>query len=129
MSSGRERSNDTAPPLADSLRPRGPVELTLSEEIQPRRTVLRACGEVDLMTAPELSSRLDAILRGREGEVVVDLCQATFLDSTGLSVLLNAARRLIRQSRRLVVVCGQGPVRQVIELARLEGVLNVTDRC
>jgi anti-anti-sigma factor len=89
--------------------------------------VVRASGEVDVMTAPRLSVELDAILRGQEGDVVVDLSETTFLDSAGLHVLLNAARRLTRRSRRLEVVCGPGPVRHVIELARLDGTLNLAD--
>lgn len=80
------------------------------------------------MTAPQLSSQLDAILRGRDGDVVVDLSQATFLDSAGLHVLLNAARRLTRRSRRLQVACSPGEVRRVIEMARLGETLNLTER-
>ncbi len=79
------------------------------------------------MTAPKLASRLDAILRRRQGDVVIDLRQTTFLDSAGLHVLLNAARRLTRRSRRLGVICGPGPVRHVIELARLGETLNLSD--
>jgi anti-sigma B factor antagonist len=112
-------------PLADSLRPRGPVQLDVTLESGPDRTVVRASGEVDVMTAPRLSAELDAILRGQKGDVVVDLSETTFLDSAGLHVLLNAARRLTRRSRRLEVVCGPGPVRHVIELARLGETLNL----
>jgi anti-sigma B factor antagonist len=80
------------------------------------------------MTAPKLSSQLDKILRGQDKDVVVDLSATTFLDSAGLHVLLNAARRLTRRGRRLSVVCGPGPVRHVIELARLGETLNLGDQ-
>ena len=79
------------------------------------------------MTAPRLSADIDAVLRSREGPVTVDLTQTTFLDSAGLHVLLNAARRLTRRSRQFRVICGPGPVRHVIELARLLETLNVVD--
>jgi anti-sigma B factor antagonist len=113
--------------LADSLRPPGPIQLELFEEVQDTRIVIRAVGEVDVMTAPKLSARLDGILRGQTTDVVIDLREASFLDSAGLVVLLNAARRLTRRSRRLEVVCGAGPVRHVIELARLGETLNLVD--
>ena len=113
--------------MAETLRPAGPIELELSEQLEPGRTVVRARGEVDALTAPKLSAQLDAILRGREGDLVVDLSETTFLDSAGLHVLLNAARRLTRRSRRLEVVCGSGPVRRVIELARLGETLNLAE--
>jgi anti-sigma B factor antagonist len=114
-------------PLADSLRPRGPVQLTVIQEERPGRTIIRAEGEVDVMTAPKLSAYLDSVLRSRDTDVAVDLTETTFLDSAGLHVLLNAARRLTRRSRRLIVVCAPGPVRHVIELARLAETLGVSD--
>jgi anti-anti-sigma factor len=78
------------------------------------------------VTAPKLASRLDAILRSNGGEVVIDLSETEFLDSAGLHVLLNAQRRLTRSSRGLRVLCPPGPVRHVIELARLVETLNVS---
>jgi anti-sigma B factor antagonist len=100
----------------------------VSQEIQPEHTLIRARGEVDVMTAPKLSSQLDRILRGQDSDVLVDLSETTFLDSAGLHVLLNAARRLTRRGRHLSVACGPGPVRHVIELARLGETLNLADR-
>jgi anti-sigma B factor antagonist len=114
-------------PLADSLRPRGPVQFEIVPEDGPDGTVLRAQGEVDVMTAPKLSAEIDSLLRTGRGDVIIDLTETTFLDSAGLHVLLNAARRLTRRTRRLRVVCGPGPVRHVIELARLGETLGVTD--
>jgi anti-sigma B factor antagonist len=121
-------SSDThSPALGASLRPRGPVQFEIVQEDLPDETILRANGEVDVMTAPRLSAQIETILRTRPGNVTVDLTGATFLDSAGLHVLLNAARRLTRRSRGLRVICGRGPVRHVIELARLVETLGVGD--
>jgi anti-anti-sigma factor len=114
-------------PLAESLRPRGPIRLDLDEEDGAEQTLIRARGEVDVVTAPKLASHLDTILRSGNGDVVIDLSDTEFLDSAGLHVLLNAQRRLTRRSRVLRVLCAPGPVRHVIELARLIETLNVTD--
>ncbi|MFL5824738.1 MAG: STAS domain-containing protein [Solirubrobacteraceae bacterium] len=115
------------PALADSLRRPGPIHLEVLEEHHVGETVLRALGEVDLMTAPRLAAHLDSVVRRGHDDVVMDLTGTEFLDSAGLYVLLNAQRRLARRSRRLKVICGRGPVRQVIELARLVETLNVAD--
>ena len=114
-------------PIADSLRPRGPFRLELSEEDDGDRTLIRARGEVDVVTAPKLASRLDTVLRRGGGDVVVDLSETEFLDSAGLHVLLKAQRRLARRARALRVICPSGPVRSAIELARLIETLDVTD--
>ena len=54
---------------------------------------LAACsGEVDLCTAPAVRKELDLIEHG--ASVVIDHCEATFMDSTGLHALLATARNL-----------------------------------
>ena len=47
------------------------------------------------------------------------------IDSSGLHILLNTARRMSRQSRGFAVICRPGPVMRVIERARLTDALRV----
>ena len=118
------RSTDS-PTLAGSLRPRGPIQLTVSTRHQAGATILTVSGELDVLTAPRLSRPLDDVIRRQADDVVIDLSDAGFIDSLGLRTLLGAERRLARQSRSLAVVCGHGPVRRAIELARLAGAVGL----
>jgi anti-sigma B factor antagonist len=101
------------------------VHFAITESSQGETICLHIAGELDVLTAPKLASELNAILRRSTQNVVVDLRQADFIDSAGLQILLGARRRLTNASRRLTVTCDDGPVRRVIELARLEGILGV----
>lgn len=112
-------------PLSRALRPRGPVRLGVSESRQPESVMVGVDGELDLLTAPRLATRLNRVMRESGGDVVVDLRELEFIDSAGLQVLLGARRRLTRASRNLAVLCDDGPVRRVIELARLVETLGV----
>lgn len=118
----RRRSD---PPLRRSLRPRGPVQFDLAQHDEPDRIILELAGELDILTAPRLSAELDAIVRRTRADVVIDLRKAVFIDSAGLHILLNIHRRLEGAGRQLRVVCGDGPVKRVIELARLTKTLGV----
>jgi anti-sigma B factor antagonist len=82
-------------------------------------------GEFDVLTAPQVAGILDDLVRNRSGEVVLDLRETQFVDSTALAILLNAQRRLSRVSRGMTIVCGPGPVRNVFEIARLTQTLGV----
>jgi anti-sigma B factor antagonist len=115
----------TETPLRDALRPRGPVRLGVSERPQRDSILVRVDGELDLLTAPRLATRVDHVIRECAGNVVLDLREVDFIDSAGLQVLLGARRRLTRGSRGLVIVCDDGPVRRVIEAARLLDALGV----
>jgi anti-sigma B factor antagonist len=118
------RRND--PPLRRSLRPRGPVQFELAKHRKARLSILELRGELDILTAPRLATELHAIVRRTHGDLVIDLREAVFIDSAGLYVLLNVHRRLDRAGRKLTVVCDEGPVKRVIELARLDETLGVT---
>jgi anti-sigma B factor antagonist len=111
--------------LGGSLRPRGPIQLALTTRHASEATVITVTGELDVLTARKLTPQLDDIVRRRSGDTVIDLSQAEFVDSFGLTVLLSTQRRLARQGRTLTVICGEGPVRRAIEFARLLEPLGV----
>lgn len=52
-------------------------------------TILSVLGEVDLATAPILDERLTAAAAGDAATIIVDLDRVTFMDSSGLQVLLS----------------------------------------
>jgi anti-sigma B factor antagonist len=82
-------------------------------------------GELDIGSALGLAGPLADIATDGDGHVVLDLSELSFMDSTGMSVLLNARRRLTRQGRQLLVVCPSGPVMRLLELTRLIDTMGV----
>jgi anti-sigma B factor antagonist len=76
-------------------------------------------GELDLATVPQLSAAIAE--HDDAGLLVLDLTAVTFMDSTGVRVLIHADRSCTRAGSRLVVQAGDGPVRRVLELCRLDG--------
>ncbi|KIF74973.1 metal ABC transporter ATPase [Streptomyces sp. 150FB] len=58
-------------------------------------TVLRITGELDIMTSPEVRQRVHEAVAGGRRELVLDLSEVFFCDSSGVGVLI-AARRLLR---------------------------------
>ena len=119
------RRSPDDPTLGGSLRPRGPIQLVLTSRYDGRDTVIGVAGEVDILTVSKLATRLDDAIRRRQGDLVIDLSEAEFIDSMGLHALLRVQRRLLRQARTLTVICPPGAVRNAIELARLAEPLGV----
>jgi anti-anti-sigma factor len=118
-------SDTTAEPLREALRPPGPVQFAVREHRAGTILTVSVEGELDLLTAPKLVAHVDRLLRVEPGDVLLDLEETQFIDSAGLAILLNLQRRLDRRGHRLRVVCDEGPVRRVIEMARLEDTLGV----
>jgi anti-anti-sigma factor len=80
-------------------------------------------GELDIATTPELQRLLEG-LRRRRHAVVLDLAAVTFIDSTGLSALIDARAESARNGWEFSVRRPSAAVRRVVELAGLEDVLG-----
>jgi anti-sigma B factor antagonist len=79
---------------------------------------VRAAGELDIATAPQLELALrEAVLRSRL--VVLDLRDLSFIDSCGVHVIDNASDRARRLGRRLVVLGGPPHVTRILGLTAI----------
>jgi anti-sigma B factor antagonist len=87
--------------------------------------LITARGEIDRSTASRLSDALRRATFGATGSITVDMCEVTFMDSSGVSVLLNAVRRLTRRGRRMSLVCPRGELLRLFELSGLSAALDV----
>jgi anti-anti-sigma factor len=94
----------------------------------PAHTVVRVEGELDLATAPELASALEALDSGT-GPVIVDLTEVGFVDSSGLSTLLQARQRLAGASGapELRLVVTRPSILRVLDVTGLADVFAVFD--
>jgi anti-sigma B factor antagonist len=88
-----------------------------------RRVVVQ--GEIDLTVADELQRRLAEASQGPGSIVLVDLSECLFIDSRGLSALLNAARRLTRTGGALAVACPNPTPHRVFQITQTDDTLNV----
>jgi anti-anti-sigma factor len=86
------------------------------------RSNVRVTGDIDLATAPELGKRLTLVIAAGTGDVDLDLSDVTFLDCSGLAVLLAARQELKGEKHRLMVRNLSKPVLRLLELS---GVLDV----
>ena len=66
-----------------------------------------------------------ALEDSRDDSVVVDLADVSFMDSTGLALMLNAARRLTRRRRGFAIVCPEGPIRRAFRVSGLEDCFTI----
>jgi anti-sigma B factor antagonist len=95
------------------------------EDIDETTHVVEVAGEVDLYSAPELKEHvLTAIDRGRT-KIVVDLTNATFIDSTTLGVLVGARKRLREHDGALAVVCADDDKLGLFEMTGLDRVFSI----
>ena len=88
-------------------------------------TVVRVSGEVDMDTAPALHDFLEAAVGAGAQQVVLDCEELTFLDSSGLGVLLVWFKELRDRGGRLSLAAVRPPVDYVLQVAAVDRVLDV----
>ena len=85
--------------------------------------VIAIAGELDVCTAPELRSELNALMEaGGCINMIVDLDEVTFMDSSALGVLIGALRRVRERGGTLRIVCSR---EEVLGLFRITGLDTV----
>jgi anti-anti-sigma factor len=101
--------------------------MTVERREAGHRTVLAVFGEVDIASSPHLRSALEAAFDAGAHELWVDLSAITFMDSSGLHVLLDMHRLAEGLRRRLTIICPPGNVHRVLDLTGVIRTLRVYD--
>ncbi len=84
-------------------------------------------GELDLSTVEKVEQELARVEGEGPSIVALDLSRLTFLDSSGLRLIVSADQRARRESRRFVVVRGPDTVQRVFSITHLDEQLELVD--
>ena len=87
--------------------------------------LLSVGGELDIATAPRMIAALNEALSDMDSPLILDLSDVVFMDSTGLALLMNARRRVMRRGQGFAIVCPVGPISRVFEIADMVDSLRV----
>jgi anti-sigma B factor antagonist len=107
------------------IRSTAPYELRVWDPGSSRPHVVTASGEFDLQAAPDLRDVLCRLSELGTRHCVVDLTNATFVDSTTLGVLTGQVRRLRAEGGSLQLVCNNEFILRTIEIAGLDRVFVI----
>jgi anti-anti-sigma factor len=105
------------------------MQSELRVEVRRERgaTVLTLAGELDLASGPVLEEELERAIGGDAEQLIIDLRALDFIDSTGLSLFVQANQRMQSGGRRLGLVRGGSQVQRLLEVTGIADVLAVAD--
>lgn len=95
------------------------------EPLDDRTQLVVVGGDVDLHTAPQLRDRIDDVIASGRTRLLLDLSEASFVDSTTLGVLVGAVKRLRAVDGRLALACEDLTILRVFEITGLDRVIAV----
>jgi anti-sigma B factor antagonist len=98
------------------------VDLTMSTRVEGDRTVVAVGGEIDVYTAPKLREHIIDLVSGGAYQLIIDMENVDFLDSTGLGVLVGGLKRVRAHDGSLHLVCTQD---RILKIFRITGLTKV----
>jgi anti-anti-sigma factor len=104
-----------------------PGAFTMSSERRGDVHTIRPCGELDVATAGGVQRELERVEATDARSIVVDLSGLTFMDSTGVRLVLSARARSRADANRLALLRGPAAVQRTLELCGVDGLLPFAD--
>jgi anti-sigma B factor antagonist len=102
------------------------VNFNIADEAVDETThVIELGGEIDLYTAPQFKERMLELIEQGKQRIVVDLSEATFIDSTTLGVLVGGVKRLRPAGGALALVCTDDNITKIFEITGLDRVFPI----
>lgn len=87
--------------------------------------VLPLEGEIDLHVSPRIAASLHALVAAKPKQVVVDLSKVSYIDSSGLAVLIEGMQNVAAYGGKFALAGLQETVRPIFEIARLDQVFQI----
>lgn len=105
--------------MLESISATHPTEFCVA--VHPERELVRIApaGELDLATAPELQSQLDELRDSGFDRIVLDLRKLTFLDSSGIALILREDRLARRNGHDFSLISGSPAIQRVLAVCGL----------
>jgi anti-sigma B factor antagonist len=97
----------------------------IASERIARRHRLAPAGELDIATVPLLEAAFDGVERGDADAIVVDLSDVTFIDSTGMQLLLRMNERCAGTGRLEII--SSASVERLLDITGLRDQLPLSD--
>ncbi|MEL7654359.1 MAG: STAS domain-containing protein [Bacillota bacterium] len=84
---------------------------------------LIAKGEVDISTAPQLREFLDGAYKEIKADILLHLDELTYIDSTGLGVIIGAFGRMQANENRITLINPKDNIKKLLSITSLDRIL------
>ncbi len=99
-----------------------PSELTNSTTEPP---VVSLEGEIDMHESPQVREKFAAVVEAKADRVLVDLTRVSYIDSSGLAVLIETMQRVEEYGGKLALFGVRKNILTILEIARLDKVFSI----
>jgi anti-sigma B factor antagonist len=103
------------------------VDLSLETRHTDDVTIVSVGGEIDVYTAPKLRDKVTELVGEGHYNLVIDMENVEFLDSTGLGVLVGGLKKVRSHDGSMEIVCNQDRLLKIFRITGLAKVFTIHD--
>ena len=103
--------------------------MDIEESLRGNAVILKPSGRLDSSSTSIMQDRVQATMAKRPKHLVIDFTAVDYVNSTGLRVMLMAAKKMKLDGGRLTL-CGMRPnVREVFVISGFHKIIEIVDEC
>lgn len=102
------------------------MELGISTTPTPERYLVSVTGEVDISNVDALRDIIDLALEQPTAKLTLDFANVSYIDSTGIGVLVGAAHHAAERQKGFEVINAQPNVMRVAQLLGVDAEIGIT---
>ena len=87
--------------------------------------ILNVCGDVDVYTSPKVKESINALIEKEIYNIVVNLEDVRYVDSTGLGVWIGALKRVKEHNGNIVLVCTNPQIKKIFQITGLVKIFSI----
>jgi len=101
------------------------MDIQINVEKIEDRIVLRLEGRLDTITSPFLGEKLEALIKQKHVQILMDFSDVHYLSSAGLRLLLSTSKKLRAANGFLALFSINEDVLEIIQMAGFESILHI----
>lgn len=101
--------------------------MDISSRVKGEVVILDISGEIDLYNAPEIKEIINKMIEQKKYNVVINLKNVTYIDSSGIGALISSLSNLKKYQGGLKIINVFASVRKVFELTKLTSFFDIFD--
>ena len=102
------------------------MDLNITEELRKNNiSILKLEGEVDVYTSPLLKEKIETLIKAKRPFIVLDLKGLSYMDSTGLGIMLAELMRVRNNGGNMVLVSPQKIIQKILRITNTDVYLKI----
>jgi len=87
--------------------------------------ILSVQGEIDVYTSPKVKESINSLIEQSVYNIVVNLEEVRYIDSTGLGVLIGALKRVRENNGNISLVCSNPQIKKIFQITGLVKIFGI----